>query len=228
MHEDLREYYNSIFQHENHIPHATQTEHIKKRTIVNKNQKYRITRNGITYRNTLPLLNLEYGHCPECNCKTYSYDTWRGEKVCPQCGLVLEEGIAQQPFHREIYRKPVNDFTWEEKKYLKKYGHSIFLSNSKEWANNHNNKSIKSLSNQAQLNKRQSMETKYIIDNMGFKKLHSRANKPEIICAVIRYVLKQNCTNPSNLRYNQGIFKNLLTPEIYRVVENNIIKYFDL
>jgi len=226
MNKETKKYYNKLFQHENHIPHAPQTEHIKKRNIINKNQEYKIIKNGITYKNTLPLINIDYGSCPECNCKTYSYDMWRGEKVCPQCGLVFEEGIPQQPYYSETYRKPRTTLTWEEKQYIKQHGHYKYYNNSKEWMNNINNKTIKSLTGQAQLNKEQQIETKYIIDIMGFKKLHSRATKPQIITAVIRYVLKQHKTTPAMLRYNNGIFKDNLTPEVYDKVEENITKYF--
>ena len=226
MNENINKYYNELFEHDNYLPHAQQMEHIKKRTIINKNQKYIIQRNGITYENTLPLINIEYGSCPECGCKTYSYDQWRGEKVCPQCGLVIDEGMAQQPFFCEAYRKPKTTLTWEEKNFLKNHGHYKYLNNAKDWMNNITNKMIKSLTGQAQLNKQQSIETKYILDVMGFKKLHSRATKTQIISAVIRYVLKQNKTPPALLRYNCGIFKENLTPEIYDKVEENITKYF--
>lgn len=226
MNEDLKLYYERLFEHENYLPHAQQTEHIEKRTIINKNQKYIIERNGITYQNTLPLIDITYGSCPECDCKTYSYDQWRGEKVCPQCGLVLEEGLAQQPYYSEAYRKPKTTLTWEEKNFLKNYGHYKYLNNSKDWLNNITNKTIKSLTGQAQLNKQQQMETKYILDVMGFKKLHSRATKSQIISAVIRYVLKRSKTTPALLRYNCGIFKDNLTPEVYNKVEENINKYF--
>ncbi len=227
MNEDIKKYYNDLYTHNNNLPRAPQNEHIKKRNILNKKQKYKITRNNITYTNTLPLVNITRGTCPECDCKTYSYDSWRGEKVCPQCGLVLEENIPQIIPTRDIYKQPSKDYTWEEKMYLRKYGHHRYTTDTKQWLNNHDNRTIKSLSCQAQLNKKQQIETKYIIDCIGFKKLHSRANKPEIICAVIRYVLKQNNTIPSLLRYNQGVFKGILTPRIYEVVERNINKYFN-
>ena len=227
MNEDLTEYYNSLYNHKNNLPKAQQNEHIKNRNIINKNQKYKIKRKGIIFENTLPLINIERGSCPECDCKTYSYDQSRGEKVCPQCGLVLEENIPQVIPTRDVYKKPNNDFTWEEKMFLRKNGHHRYQTDTKQWYNNHDNRTIKSLSNQAQLNKKQQIETKYIIDCMGFKKLHSRANKPEIICAVIRYVLKQSYTIPSLLRFNQGIFKELLTQDTYDIVERNIKEYFD-
>lgn len=226
MNSILNEYYSQLYHHNNNLPKAPQTEHVKKRTVISKRQKYKKRNDSTSYINTLPLINIERGTCPECDCRTYSYDSWRGEKVCPQCGLVLEEGIAQQPYHKEIYRKPNKSLTWEEKRFLRKYGHHRITTDSKEWWNNYDNKTIKCLTSQAMMNKRQKMETQYIIDNIGFKKLHSRANKPEIICAVIRYVLKKENYSSSLLRYNQGIFKENLTKEIYDIVENNIKKYF--
>lgn len=226
MTQDINNYYNKLFQHENHLPHAQQTEHIQKREIIDKNHKYTIENGNVTYQNTLPLLKITRGSCPECNCKTYSYDQWRGEKVCPQCGLVIEEGIAQQPYYSETYRKPKTTLTWEEKNYLRKHGHYKYLNNPRDWINNITNKTIKSLTGQAQLNKQQQMETKYILDVMGFKKLHSRATKTQIITAVIRYILKKSKTKPPLLRYNIGIFKDNLTPEVYNKVEENITKHF--
>ena len=227
MQEDIKKYYDNLFTHNNHLPHAPQTEHIKKRSISDKKKKHNKTKNNITYHDTLPLIQLDRGSCPECDCKTCSYDMWRGEKVCPQCGYVFVEGLAQQPYHCETYRKPQTDYTWEEKQYLRKYGHNHFTTNTKEWINNHDNKTIQSLSCQAQMNKLQKMEVKYIIDTIGFKKLHSRADKPTIICAVIRYVLKQTYKKSTLLRYNQGIFKDLLTKEAYEVVERNINKHLN-
>lgn len=226
MNDNISKYYDELFTHKNNLPRAPQSEHIRKREIIDKNHKYRITDNDIIFENTLPLINIERGTCPECDCKTYSYDSWRGEKVCPQCGLVLEENIPQIIPTRDVYKKPSTDFTWEEKMYLRKYGHHRYSTDTKQWYNNHDNRTIKSLSCQAQLNKKQQIETKYIIDNMGFKKLHSRANKPEIICAVIRYVMKQSGTIPPLLRFNQGVFKDFLTQDIYNIVEQNITNFF--
>lgn len=224
MNEETKKYYSNLFLHKNHLPHAPQTEHIKKREVINKHQQYKKTVNGLTYTNTLPLIKITPGKCPECNCHTYSYDRWRGEKVCPQCGLVLEEGISQSSHNREAYHKPDKTWTWEEKRFLKKYGNYPYTTPTREWLNNIDNKTIQSLCCQAQLNHKQKIETKYIIDNIGFKKLHGSATKPVIISAVIRYVLKRTCKKPSLLRYNQGIFKDLLTKEVYKVVEKNIIK----
>lgn len=225
MNDELTEYYSNLYSHENHLPHAPQTEHVKKRELINKNQKYIKVKDNITYENTLPLFNIEYGTCPECNCNTYSYDMWRGEKVCPQCGLVLEEGIAQQLYTKEIYKKPETCFTWDEKKFLKKYGHGSYTIPAQEWMNNLDKKTVQSLMSQAQLNRKQKNETKHIINTIGFKKLHSKAKKTEIICAVIRYVQKQNYDNIALLRYNYGIFKEFLNEDVYNVVENNINKY---
>lgn len=226
MNDDTKLYYSNLFNHKNNLPHAPQTEHIAQREVLDKNHKYYSEKNSIKYENTLPLIKITRGSCPECDCKTYSYDVWRGEKVCPQCGLVLEEGIVQEPRYQETYKQPKQGFTWEEKQFLKSHGHIKFMPNSDEWLNNHNNRTIKSLFNQAQLNKAHQIEAKYILDTIGFKKLHSRATKPQIISAVIRYVLKQTKISPSLLRYNQGIFKDLLTPEVYSIVEQNINKYF--
>jgi len=225
MNDETIQYYNNLFSHQNNLPHAPQTEHIQKREIINKNQKYTKTNNGITYENTLPLIKITHGTCPECDCKTYSYDMWRGEKVCPQCGLVLEEGIAQQPYYTEIYKKHNHSLTWEEKLFLRKHGHHKYQIPAEEWNDNIDNKTIKSLAGQAQLNRHQQIELKYIIDTIGFKHLHPKANKPEIICAVIRYLMKQTYNSPSNLRYNQGIFKDLLTEDVYQIVECNLIKH---
>ena len=224
---DLKEYYNQLYTHHNNIPQAQQNEHIKHREIINRNQKYNKTVNGITYTNTLPLIKIKRSGCPECGCKTYSYDYWRGEKVCPQCGLVFEEGIAQQPPNYETYRKPRQGFTWEEKRYLRQQGRYKYPTNTKEWLNNHNNRTIQSLTCQAQLTKKQKYETKYIIDTIGFKKLHSRATKPTIIAGVIRYIQKHEYTQQTLLRYNQGIYKNLLTADDYNIIEKNIEKHFN-
>lgn len=227
MNEETRKYYSNLFSHENHLPHAPQTEHIQKKEIINPYHKHTETINGLTYNNTLPLIKLTIGTCPECDCHTYSYDSWRGEKVCPQCGLVLEEGIAQQPYHREAYKKTSNTWTLDEKRFLRKYGKYPYATPTREWVNNIDNKTIQSLTCQAQLNRKQKIETKYIIDNIGFKKLHGSATKPVIISAVIRYVMKRTCKKPSLLRYNQGIFKELLTSEVYTIVENNINKHLN-
>lgn len=227
MNKEIKEYYNRLYTHTNNLPRAQQTEHIKKKTIINKSQKHKTKQDNIIFENNLPLIHIERGSCPECECKTYSYDNWRGEKVCPQCGLVLEENIPQIIPTRDIYKAPSKDYTWEEKTFLRKHGHHRYTTDTRQWYNNHDNRTIKSLSNQAQLNRKQQIETKHIIDCMGFKKLHSRASKPEIICAVIRYVLKQNKIIPSMLRYNIGIFRDTLTPKTYKVVEHNIQKYFN-
>ena len=228
MKQELIEYYDELYLHTNNIPHAQQTEHIRKKEIVNKTYKHKTVRDGTTYESTVPLIKITRGTCPECDCHTYSYDMWRGEKVCPQCGLVLEEGLAQQPIHQTAYRKPKRGYTYQEKKFLRKYGHHKFTTDTKEWLENCNNKMIKALSNQAMLNKNQEMQVKYILDTMGYKKLHSRATQPQIISAVIRYVLKQSYTVPALLRYNQNIFKELLTKEIYDVVERNIKNYYKM
>ena len=229
MNKTIQQYYNKLYTHKNNLPHAPQTEHTQHTQTIQKKYKHTTTKNGITYTTHLPLLKITRNTCPECNCHTYSYDTWRGEKVCPQCGLVLEDNLTNtHPIQPQTYKHTHKSFTKEEKQFLRKHGHykKIYNGQKKEWTNNHNNRTIQTLTSQAQLNKRQKNETQYIIDTIGFKKLHSRASKPEIISAVIRYVMKQTYTNQAQLRYNQNIFKNLLTKEVYEVTEKNIQKHF--
>lgn len=228
MDQQTKKYYTQLYTHKNNIPQAPQNEHITHKELIVDKLPYHITKNNITYTNKLPLYKITRGQCPECNCKTYSYDQWRGEKVCPQCGLVLEENRTNYKEPLQPRPRPLKTLTYEDKKFLKKLGHKHYTANKKEWTHNYNNITIQTLSNQAQLNKKQKIETQYIIDTLGFKKLHSRATKPEIIAGVIRYVMKQTYSNQAQLRYNQGIFKNLLTKEIYNIIERNIKKHLYL
>lgn len=227
----LQQYYQQLYTHTNNLPRAQQNEHIQKRKTINKKTPYTTHKNGITYTTHLPTYQITRGECPECNCKTYSYDKWRGEKVCPQCGLVLEDTLPQTTHYTNTTNTPLHKphigYTIEEKKYLKQTTNHKppYTANKTHWWNKHTTQLIQTLTSQAQLNKKQKLQTQYIIDTIGFKKLHSRANRQTIITAVIRYILKQNYKNTTTLRYNIGIYKNTLDKETYTTIEENIQKY---
>lgn len=228
---NIHEYYQQLYTHTNNLPKAPQNEHIQKRKTINKKTPYTTNKNGITYTTHLPTYQITRGHCPECNCKTYSYDKHHGEKVCPQCGLVLEDTLPQTDKHTNTNNTPLHTpyhgYTYEEKKYLRTHQHHKppYTANKTHWWNKHTTQLIHTLTSQAQLNKTQKIQTQYIIDTIGFKKLHSRANRQTIITAVIRYILKQTYTTTQSLRYNTGIYKNNLDKETYDLIEQNIQKH---
>lgn len=227
--ETIKQYYKKIIPTHNNLPKHPQNEYITERTITQKKYPYTTRTHNITITIKLPLIKLKRGHCPECNNTTYSTDYHRGEKVCNKCGLVISDNMTnytpsvytQKQYYQDAY-KP------DEKKYFqqRKRRHLTPQTPKKIWVKHNNILHIETLCQQAQLNTTQTALVKHIILCNGYKKLHSRYDKTVITLAVIRYVQKQAVSSTQNnrLRYDREPYKDNLLPEVYKKIEENIIK----
>lgn len=215
----LREIYSKRLNSNTNLPHAQQYEHIRKQNTIKE----------ISYlKTTKKLIKLEIGSCPMCDSPSYCVDYWHGERVCPECGCVIDTVLFEEPSFHQHNTIDRQRFTYKEKKYLKSKNY-LFLTEAKEWKRRQIQREIDVLSSSIQLNVYNKEKVQDIIKTVGLKRLHSREDVTTIICAVIRYVLKnQKYVNLVGLRYDRGIFKNNLNAKQYKVVENNINKYYSI
>lgn len=200
------------------LPQKQQFEHIMNKETIDPECKFENT--------TIQLVKLEIGLCPECDNTSYCIDYFRGERVCPKCGYVFSNTVFERPRYKPIPKEYGNVYTQRYPRYTnnKKY---LYATEAKEWKKRQIQREMDVVCTSLQMSSYNKKRLQSIIDNVGLKKLHQKANMTTIICAVARYLLKNQEHKPLVLlRYDRGIFKDNLSKQEYMVVEKNIIKLF--
>ena len=216
--EYLHELYSKRLHSNTNLPHAQQFEYIRKQINVKE----------VPYCQTMKkLVKIEVGACPNCDSTSYCVDYYHGERVCPECGCVIDTVVFERPSYAQLNKvAPREKFSYKDKEYLKAKNYT-YVTEAKEWKKRQIQREIDVLSSSMELNISSKQKVETIIEKVGLKKLYSRGDVTTIICAVIRYILKnQKYVNLVLLRYDRNIFKDNLTPKEYNIVERNIEKHF--
>lgn len=218
---EKKQYLKKIFEKRLHpnksLSQKQQFEHIVHKETIDSEYKYEQT--------TKKLLHLDIGICPECDNTTYCIDYHRGERVCPQCGFVFSNTVFETPRHPPIPKFDKNTIPKKEKyPNNKRY---LYMTEAAEWKKRQIQREIDVVVTSLQMSHYNKKRLEDIINTCGLKKLHRKADMTTIICAVARYLIKNQKHKPLvYLRYDRGIFKESLTKEEYLVVEKNITKIF--
>ena len=156
---------------------------------------------------------------------TYCIDYHRGEKVCPKCGFVFSNTVFERPRYFPMTKFDENTIS-KQKNYSKNKRY-LHMTEATEWKKRQIQREIDVVCTSLQLSTYNKKRLESIIDTCGLKKLHRKADMTSIICAVARYLIKNQEHVPLVLlRYDRGIFKESLTKEEYLIVEKNITKIF--
>ncbi len=214
----LKEIFQNRLNENKSLPQKQQFEHIVSKEIIDSDYKYE--------RTTKKLMKLEIGLCPECDNTTYCIDYNRGERVCPQCGYVFSNTVFERPRFKPV---PKDYGNIRDQRYMKFTNNKKYLyaTEAKEWKKRQIQREIDVVSTSLQMSHYNKKRLYSIIEDVGLKKLHHKANMTTIICAVARYLLINQENKPLvQLRYDRGIFKENLSRQEYIVVEKNIINLF--
>jgi len=177
----------------------------------------------------------QLGECPECHYPVKATDSWRGETVCKQCGLVISDRAPALP-DQELMKNRSTDkinkgskTTHDEKEALKRAGKPVINhTDMKDWRKAQKILEIDRISNQLMMTKQQREIVREIVRTHNLRNFHRRLNTDAIIAGICRYVLvKQN--RVKELRYNREPFVSVgLNKQGYRVIERRLNALDDL
>lgn len=217
----MHELFNERIHMNTNLPQAQQFEHVKKTTVIDPQHQYK--------RTTKKLVKLEIGSCPSCDSTTYCVDYFHGERVCPKCGLVLDN-IVFEIGSKYTYIPTLNSkrtYSYKEKQFLRSKNY-LYYTEAQEWKKQQISREIDVICSALGVNSKTKKYVREIISKTeNMKKLHSKATISTIIAAVTRYVMKNHQRkNIVELRFDRNVFKDTLNRNDYDIVEKNIKKMF--
>lgn len=173
-----------------------------------------------------PIYRVTYTTCPECNSKSYIYDSHHDESVCVLCGLVIED--TQLEKYEYKYLVTYDGLTPSEQRYIKyKLNHTRLKPeySMTAWYLNDKKRRIDSILCQLCLNKQHRDEISNFLVSTNFNQLSSRLPFNKIVyCAYQFYMVHVVGVPPRSGFYEEY---NLCKDE-YTMVERKLRKEWKL
>lgn len=169
---------------------------------------------------------VDYGMCDECGHTKYIRDYRTGEKVCPGCGLVIDDEMTtedvENPVLREMPYKTINKFTKDEQKFI--HRNKLHLSQQitkKEYRQYELWNIINQYGHRLNVSYVDIQTVFSYMKNNDLSGLHC-SNKQVALC-LLRYVIVNR--KHQNTNFTVGIFKEEgLDKDIYRKVIRHLYR----